>query len=657
MAINAATIVGLLDVINAAAPAPEQGSDGADGFQSLLNISSQNITPAAKDNNASSTQDFTPAAITLPQGLFTAPQPQAQNQPSGLKQQSVAADQQNQPAQSQNDPAPANNQNQPASPASAPRTAKNADDTAATGSKQAPKDADASSDTPAPKRKLTQDDVAAALADIMQILQALLPAAAPVAPAAAPVQTNTAPASSDTDATAVDTATTPAAPSAADLLNELVALLSGQAPAADASADASVTQALASLTQQQGAAAVSAPAGATADASAAAPQAAAQPADLLKDIQSLLTQLQQLLPVQTDGQTTDTAQAMPQTTDAGAAQTVDITSALPLLSGIADDLQQLLPQLAQAPVSTASAKSAPQTEPVTTLVQNSLSLLQTMLPPKSAQDKMQPAVTATPVQNVSAPQPAQLNAAPVLLFPETAAKPAKPANDPAPAPAVAAPAAPAVSTDTTPQPPQSVTVAAAPVAQGSLANDGGSMNSNSGQGGSNAFQPMGVAAATNQTQQAAATSAASFANALSDAAKMQNSTVMEQVTFNVRSALLDGSSKIHIQLDPADLGKLDIKLNVGADGKTGVVITADNKSTLDLLQKDAANLARALSDAGLKADTGSLNFNLRDQQQGSQQQAAATYQKAAPDDEAELPENVINRSYVVNLNEGLDIRI
>lgn len=134
--------------------------------------------------------------------------------------------------------------------------------------------------------------------------------------------------------------------------------------------------------------------------------------------------------------------------------------------------------------------------------------------------------------------------------------------------------------------------------------------------------------------------------------------VLQQVAVQIKTALADGSSKIHIQLQPEELGKLDIRLNVGADGKTGVVITADNKNTLDTLQRDSSGLQRALSDAGLSTDSGSLSFNLRGgQQEQDNAQAAMTYQKTAPAEEEVPVPAVVTRNYVVNINEGLDIRI
>jgi|GEM_PF-1836689 len=137
--------------------------------------------------------------------------------------------------------------------------------------------------------------------------------------------------------------------------------------------------------------------------------------------------------------------------------------------------------------------------------------------------------------------------------------------------------------------------------------------------------------------------------------------VLEQVSVNIRTAAVTGESKITIRLDPAELGKLDIKMSVDASGKTGIAITADNRSTLDLLQRDSQGLMRALADAGLQADSNSLSFNLRGGQDDSQNQNGAklanNYSKAQPEDDLDSAMNVINKSYVVNLASGLDIKI
>lgn len=89
--------------------------------------------------------------------------------------------------------------------------------------------------------------------------------------------------------------------------------------------------------------------------------------------------------------------------------------------------------------------------------------------------------------------------------------------------------------------------------------------------------------------------------------------VLEQVSVNIQKAIKDGADRITIQLRPAELGRIDVKIEVTGDGRTLVHVSADRSDTLDLLQRDARDLARSLQDAGLRADAGNLQFSLREQ--------------------------------------------
>ena len=91
-------------------------------------------------------------------------------------------------------------------------------------------------------------------------------------------------------------------------------------------------------------------------------------------------------------------------------------------------------------------------------------------------------------------------------------------------------------------------------------------------------------------------------------------------SIQINKALNAGNDKISIQLKPADLGRVDIKMEVGHDGRVIAIVTADNKQTLDLLQKDSKELQEALMQAGLKADDDSLSFNLREKNDGEEMQ-------------------------------------
>jgi flagellar hook-length control protein FliK len=89
----------------------------------------------------------------------------------------------------------------------------------------------------------------------------------------------------------------------------------------------------------------------------------------------------------------------------------------------------------------------------------------------------------------------------------------------------------------------------------------------------------------------------------------------DQVAVHIAKAAAEGTDKINIKLKPVSLGQIEVQLDVASDGRVHAVIAADKPETLDLLQRDARGLERALNDAGLRTDSGSLSFNLRGQNQ------------------------------------------
>ncbi len=93
-----------------------------------------------------------------------------------------------------------------------------------------------------------------------------------------------------------------------------------------------------------------------------------------------------------------------------------------------------------------------------------------------------------------------------------------------------------------------------------------------------------------------------------------------QVAVHIQRAVAAGQGRITISLHPAELGQIDVKLNIGNDGTVKAIISIERPETFELLQRDARGLEKALQDAGLKTDSGSLSFNLKGQ---SEQDTAA----------------------------------
>jgi flagellar hook-length control protein FliK len=128
---------------------------------------------------------------------------------------------------------------------------------------------------------------------------------------------------------------------------------------------------------------------------------------------------------------------------------------------------------------------------------------------------------------------------------------------------------------------------------------------------SDARNPAGVAAspALGDSQIARQASATTGARARAD--PFQQRFVGDQVSVHIKKAVQEGTDRIEIRLKPEALGRVDVRLEFGPEGRVVATVTADQRHTLELLRSDARSLERALQEAGLQTDSGSLNFNLR----------------------------------------------
>jgi len=115
---------------------------------------------------------------------------------------------------------------------------------------------------------------------------------------------------------------------------------------------------------------------------------------------------------------------------------------------------------------------------------------------------------------------------------------------------------------------------------------------------------------------------------------------------------------------------VEVKMQMGADGQTQISFIADKASTFDSLSRDARILEHSLQEVGIKADTGSMQFNLRQQPQPQLQsdlgQGQGQQDQQASNETGEADGNTIggvasiasaaNRYYNVNIHDGVDIR-
>lgn len=80
----------------------------------------------------------------------------------------------------------------------------------------------------------------------------------------------------------------------------------------------------------------------------------------------------------------------------------------------------------------------------------------------------------------------------------------------------------------------------------------------------------------------------------------------------------NGETRFTVRLDPADLGSVDVDMTIDETGRVTARLMVERPETLELLQRDAQTLERALNAAGLKSDQSGLEFSLK-QNKGEQQ--------------------------------------
>ena len=109
----------------------------------------------------------------------------------------------------------------------------------------------------------------------------------------------------------------------------------------------------------------------------------------------------------------------------------------------------------------------------------------------------------------------------------------------------------------------------------------------------------------------------------------------DQLAVRIHHAVEAGQDRIQFRLHPAELGRIEVRLDFNDDGPVRAAILVERGEALDLLQRDSRLLERALQDAGIKTDQSSLSFDLREQNHGRQQTPDAGNGHAAQDQDEE----------------------
>jgi flagellar hook-length control protein FliK len=135
------------------------------------------------------------------------------------------------------------------------------------------------------------------------------------------------------------------------------------------------------------------------------------------------------------------------------------------------------------------------------------------------------------------------------------------------------------------------------------------------------------------------------------------------LALEIAASARSGKSRFEIRLDPAELGRIDVRIDVDRNGQVTSHLTVEKPETLSMLRQDAPQLQRALDDAGFKTGSDGLQFSLRDQSSSGHNnngnQTGRNAQRLVISDEDNIPAAVAGRTYgrVLGSSSGIDIRV
>jgi flagellar hook-length control protein FliK len=84
-----------------------------------------------------------------------------------------------------------------------------------------------------------------------------------------------------------------------------------------------------------------------------------------------------------------------------------------------------------------------------------------------------------------------------------------------------------------------------------------------------------------------------------------------QVAHEIVRRFDGDTTTFDLRLDPPELGRVEVRLEVSRDNKVTAVVTADNPQTLAEMARNARDLQSALQGAGLDLADNGLSFDLR----------------------------------------------
>jgi flagellar hook-length control protein FliK len=132
---------------------------------------------------------------------------------------------------------------------------------------------------------------------------------------------------------------------------------------------------------------------------------------------------------------------------------------------------------------------------------------------------------------------------------------------------------------------------------------------------------------------------------------IQRPTPLQMLPIEIGMQAVRGVTQFQIRLDPAELGRVDVNLQISDKGEVQASLVVDRVETLAMLKRDASTLQYAFEQAGLRQSADGLTFSLRGENQQGQQQGEGRRGPAenAPEDfelRAEIGEIALRRALI-----------
>ncbi|MGD9868432.1 MAG: flagellar hook-length control protein FliK [Hyphomicrobiales bacterium] len=139
-----------------------------------------------------------------------------------------------------------------------------------------------------------------------------------------------------------------------------------------------------------------------------------------------------------------------------------------------------------------------------------------------------------------------------------------------------------------------------------------------------------------------------------------NPVPLNGIAVHIAQQAQTGARRFDIRLDPPELGRIEVRLEVNREGHVHTHLVVERSETLDLLQRDARQLERALQDAGLDTSQGGMKFSLKEHgagQQDARDNGFGNSSGAGGEPAAESAEEPVWQGRAYTATGGLDIRI